>query len=116
AEIGSASFLWTKVELAGKIENVHQRQQGDGGTDEERHNSVSLLAWLRNCASSAPRTGRRPSASAGAGRFLHERTTKTTVIRPNAIATKGTIHAVRLKPVMVGSARTVGPYFWTNAF
>src|SRR5580704_19665249 len=80
-----------------------------------RHRSVSLRAWSRNCSSSAPRTGRRPPAMAGVGRFFQERMTSTTRPKPKNRAAKGMIYAARSKPFVVGAARTVGPYFWTKA-
>ena len=52
-----------------------------------------------------------PSASAGAGRFFQARTMNTTDANPAISATKGMIHATRPKPVVLGAATTVVPYF-----
>src|ERR1022692_1899648 len=115
AQITGSCLLRAKKKSSRQIENVKQRRDSEHqAADEPDHRSVSLRAFSRNSSSSAPRTGRRPSAMAGAGRFFQERITRTTMLSPSASATKGTIHAVRSKPVLVGAASTVGPYFCTK--
>jgi len=56
-----------------------------------------------------------PPAGLCGGLFRHPRTTRTTRPNPKKSAAKGTIQAVRLNPVVVGAASTVGPYFCTKA-
>src|ERR1017187_9443418 len=115
AQITGSCLLRAKKKSSRQIENVKQRRDSEHqAADEPDHRSVSLRAWSRNCSSSAPRTGRRPSAMAGAGRFFQERITSTTKPKPKISAAKGMIYAARLKPFVVGAARTVGPYFCTK--
>src|SRR5271170_2852867 len=115
AQVSRASFLRSQKKPSGQIENIieagDREHQAEG---KPSHRSVSLRAWSRNCSSSAPRTGRKPPAMAGAGRFFQARITSTTRPKPKMSAAKGMIQAARSKPTLVGAARTVGPYFWTK--
>src|SRR5580658_10430694 len=114
AQIAGTGFLRTKKESSGQVEDIKERGGQHQSADEQNHRSVSLRAWSRNCSSSAPRRGRRPSARAGAGRFFQARITSTTSPKPKNSAANGMIYAARSKPLAVGAARTVGPYFCTK--
>src|ERR1700734_2671639 len=82
AQITGASFLRSQKKSSRQIENINERCNEHQAAEEPDHKSVSLRAWSRNCSSSAPRTGRSPSASAGAGRFFQARMTSTIKPKP----------------------------------
>src|SRR5580692_2508330 len=109
AEIAEPRFFFSCIDLAGKEKNIVETCDRKGGTDVENHRSVSLRAFWRSASNSLPCGIMIPSASAGVGRFFHERTTKMTKVMPRPSATKGMIQATRLKPLAVGAAITVGP-------
>src|ERR1022692_4912746 len=93
AQIAGSGLLRAKKKSSRQIENVKQRRDSEHqAADEPDHRSVSLRAWSRNCSSSAPRTGRRPSAMAGAGRFFQARMTSTIKPNPKIRAAKGMIY------------------------
>src|SRR6202011_1866989 len=110
-------LLRAQVQSSWKIEDIEQNAEHHHGAGEScnRHICVSFLACVRKCSSSAPLTGRTPPGAASAGLFLHARTIKMVVSKPKTRARNGMIHATRLKPVPVGAASTVGPYFCTKS-
>src|SRR5271157_1310310 len=128
-EIGEARLFFAGLDLARLIENVNEQTRREQRASEEHErgllsgnckckkrihqNSVSCLAFLRSSSSSA-------SSSLGCGtgcasaRDFHRRTCHTVSASAAAKTANGMIQATRLKPVVVGAASTVLPYFCTK--
>src|SRR5208283_2932839 len=100
AEIAEPRLFFSSVDFAGKEKNVIETGERNHAADEGNHRSVSLRAFCRNSSSSLPCGMMMPSASAGSGRFFHERTIWTAKAMPRPNTKKGMIQATRLKPVV----------------
>src|SRR6266700_4991164 len=103
------------MQLSGQIEDVKQGARRDQSANKDDHTSVSFRACSRYCSNSAFPARPTPPAAMTWGRVLQVRTISTTVVRPSTSTRYGITQATRLKPVVVGAIKTVGPYFWTKA-
>src|ERR1041385_3796594 len=104
------------LDRGGQVEDEKNECCGQNKAGEDDHRSVS--SWMRRRSSSIEEAF-TPSgmATAGtAGRCFQARTIPIVSRMPPLNAANGMIQAMRLKPVVVGAARTVVPYFCTKAW
>src|ERR1700761_8759490 len=93
-----------------RVEDIDEERDGEDGADGEDHSESPPVSRRMRCSSTS-RLGSLAGMGMATARGRQRRTMKKTPPMPSSSTMGGTNHEKRFKPVNIGAAKAVGPYW-----